>query len=67
MFGATHPEEFTFQALVRFLEEGKENSASDSEKAHPEAFPLFFSLQRNEGKRPLRVGRPGTHTEFGKL
>jgi len=45
VFGATHPEEFTFPTLVRVLEEGEENSASDSGKAHPEAFPLLFHFK----------------------
>jgi len=65
VFGATHPEEITFPAFERVLEEGEEDSASNSGKAHPETFSLLFHL-KNEGKRLLRVGCPGTHTGSGK-
>jgi len=45
VFGATHPEEFALPPLVRVLEKGEEYPASDSRKAHPEAFPLFLHFK----------------------
>ena len=45
MFVGTHPEEEAFPRLVRVLEEGEEDSASNPGKAYPEAFPLLFHFK----------------------
>ena len=45
VFGATHPEEITLPTFERVLEEGEENSASNSGKGHLEAFPLLFHFK----------------------
>ena len=48
MLSATHPKELPFEALVRLLEERKENSPCHTTKAHPKILPGALGLEEVE-------------------
>ena len=48
MVGATHSEELPFEALIRLLEQGEENSPCHTIETHPEIIPRTFSLKNME-------------------
>jgi len=45
---ATHPEELPFEALIRLLKQGEENSPCHPIEAYPKLFPWTLGLEKME-------------------